>query len=294
MKPSKTLIWLSCLVAALAVVYAAVGLFSHGGAGAFDFTTLHGETVEMYGVGIYKNDTAFKAPVLRGTDAVTLFVCVPLLLVAVVWYGRGSLRGGLLLTGMLAFFLYNAASLGFGVAYNELLLIYIASFSLSLFAFIRALASIDLDELAARTSAKFPRRGVAIFLFLAGLSLVVWLLDIVSALVQNTVPPTLGPYTTEATYLIDLGVILPAAYLAGILVLRRKPLGTLLALVVTLLNAVIGLVVASQSIVQMLEGVELSIGELATYAAPFITLSAVAALLVVLMFRNISEGKITA
>lgn len=289
MKTSRTLFWLSILVAILAMVYAGVGLFSHGGEGPFTFTNLHGEEVEIYGRGIYRNDSAFRAPILRGGDAVTLFVCVPLLLVAAVLTRRGSLRGRLLLTGMLAYFLYNAASLAFGAAYNELLLVYIASFSVSLFAFVIAMTSIDLPLLAEQTSTKLPHRWIAIFLFVAGLSVVVWLMDIVGALVQGTVPANLGAYHTEATYPLDLGIIPPTAYLAGFLIWRRKPLGTLLACVMITLNASVGLVVASQSIMQLLDGIVLTMGEYAAYVAPFVVLSFIAIGLLVTIFRNVSE-----
>lgn len=289
MKLSKTLIFLACLVALLGAAYAGVGLFWQDGGSPFTFTTLHGTTVEIYGQGLYRNDSAFKAPILRGTDAVTLFVCVPVLLIAVLLYRRGSLRGGLLLTSMLAYFLYNSASLAFGAAYNNLLLAYIACFSASLFSFVIAFSSIDLKTLAARTSARFPHKGIAIFLFFAGLSLIVWLLDIISGLAAGTVPPNLGPYTTEATYTIDLGIILPIAYLAGILVWRRNPLGTLLASILIIVNISIGLVVASQSIMQALDGIILAPAEYAAYVAPFVTLSLIAAWLVVLLFRNIAN-----
>ena len=289
MKRSNTLVVLACLVALLAIIYASAGLFSQGGDGPFNFTTLHGATVEMYGQGLYRYDSAFKAPILRGTDAATLFVCVPALLVAVFLYRRGSVRGGLLLTSMLAYFLYNAASLGFGAAYNNLMIVYIVSFSTSLFAFMLALTSIDLKILAERTSPNFPRRSTAFFLFFAGLSLFVWLSEIIGALVQGSVPPNLGPYTTESTYMLDLGIILPCAYLAGILVLRRATLGTLLAAILITVNISIGLVVASQSIMQALDGIILSPAVYAGYVAPFILLSIVATWILARIFRNISE-----
>ncbi|HET9914779.1 MAG TPA: hypothetical protein VFQ13_23005 [Anaerolineales bacterium] len=289
MKLSKTVIFLSCLVALLGSVYAGVGLFWQDGGSSSTFTTLHGTTVEIYGQGLYCNDSAFKAPILRGTDAVTLFVCVPVLLIAILLYRRGSLRGGLLLTGMLAYFLYNSASLAFGAAYNNLLLVYIVSFSASLFGVSLSFTSIDLKTLAAQTSAKFPHKGIAIFLFFAGLSLTVWLLDIVSALATGTVPPNLGPYTTEATYVIDLGIIFPIAFLAGILIWRRNPLGTLLASILIIVNVSIGLVVVSQSIMQALGGIILTPAEYAAYVAPFVTLSLIATWLAILLFRNISN-----
>jgi hypothetical protein len=290
MKISNTLTFLSLLVAVLAALYAGIGLFSSGGTGPFEFTTLHGETVDMYGQGIYHNDAAFRAPIFRGTDAVTLFICVPALLLALAWYRRGSLRGGLLLTSMLAYFLYNSASLGFGAAYNNILLLYIASFSASLFALVLAFQNIDLNTLAARTSPRLPRVWISIFLFIAGLSLMVWLMDIVVALAAKGVPGTLGPYTTEATYVLDLGIILPSAYLAGILVLRRSPWGTLLASILITVNITIGLVVASQSIMQALDGIILTPGQYAAYVAPFVTLSLIAIGLIVSIQRNISDS----
>ena len=166
MKRSNTLVVLACLVALLAIIYAIAGLFSHGGDGPFNFTTLHGATVEMYGQGLYRYDFAFKAPILRGTDAVTLFVCVPALLVAVFLYRRGSVRGGLLLTSMLAYFLYNAASLGFGAAYNNLMIVYIVSFSTSLFAFMLAITSIDLKTSGRTDFIEFSTAEYRIFLVL--------------------------------------------------------------------------------------------------------------------------------
>ena len=94
MKKSNTLTLLTLLVAIFAIAYSGIGLFSKGGPGPHDFVTLHGQTVEIYGQGIYRNDAAFKAPIFRGTDAVTLFLCVPVLLIALFWYRHGSLRGG--------------------------------------------------------------------------------------------------------------------------------------------------------------------------------------------------------
>jgi hypothetical protein len=289
MKISNTLTLLSLLVAVLAAVYAGIGLFSTGGEGAFEFTTIHGQTVEIYGQGIYRNDASFRAPIFRGTDAVTLFACVPVLLLALAWYRRGSLRGGLLLTSMLAYFLYNSASLGFGAAYNNILLLYIASFSLSFFALVTAFQCIDLDALAARTSPSLPRVWIAVFLFVAGLSLMVWLMDIIGALISSGVPPNLGPYSTESTYVLDLGLILPTAYLTGILVLRRSPWGTLLASILITLNITIGLVVASQSVMQALDGIILSPAQYAAYVAPFVTLSLIAIGLIVSIQRSISD-----
>jgi hypothetical protein len=291
MKKSNALTFLTLLVAILAIAYTSIGLFSKGGTGPHEFTTLHGQTVEIYGQGIYRNDTSLRATTFRGTDAVTLFFCVPVLLIALVWYRRGALRGGLLLTSMLAYFLYNSTSLAFAAAYNNILLIYIASFSLSFFALVIAFLSIDLGMLEARTSPKLPRVWISAFLFIAGLSLFVWLMDIVSSLINNTMPVTVGPYTTEVTYILDLAILLPTIYLAGVLVLRRNPWGTLLASIMITVNVSIGLVVISQSIVQAMGGIILTSAQYAAYVAPFVILSLIAIGLIISIHRNISDSQ---
>ncbi|HPH94580.1 MAG TPA: TIGR02452 family protein [Anaerolineaceae bacterium] len=152
----NTRLFLTILIAALAALYAGVGLFSQGGPGPGSFTTQHGQEITLYGRGLYASDSAFKALIFRGTDAVTLFLAVPALLAAAFLDQRGGLRARLFLTGMLAYFLYNSASLALGAAYNPFLLVYIACTSLSLFAFVMAFRSIDLAELARRTSPRLP------------------------------------------------------------------------------------------------------------------------------------------
>jgi hypothetical protein len=116
-------------------------------------------------------------------------------------------------------------------------------------------------------------------------------MDIVVALLSRTVPFTLGPYTIEATYVIAMRIILPPAYLAGILVLRRSPWGTLLASILITVNVTIGLVVASQSIMQALDGIFLTPAQYAAYVAPFVTLSLLAIVLIISIQRNISDSQ---
>ena len=78
MKQQSALIWLVPLIAVLAVITAGSGLFLQGGEGPFTFTTLHGKTVEMYGSGLYRNDSLFSGAAFKGTDVITLFLGVPL------------------------------------------------------------------------------------------------------------------------------------------------------------------------------------------------------------------------
>jgi hypothetical protein len=252
---SRTLIGLSLLVVILAALYAALGLFSRGGEGPFRFAALDGETIDVYGRGVYHRDPAVSALIRRGTDAVTLLLAVPALGAAIVWYGRGSLRGRLLLAGMLFYFVYNSASLALGVFFNALFPIYVATLSASFYAFALAVSSVSLDTLRRHISERMPRLWMSAFLFLAGLSPLIWVWDIAVALAEGTVPANLGHYHTEVTYVLDLAFILPALYLAGVLVWRRDPRGLTLAIPLVLFMLAIGPVVVGQTVMMMSEGI---------------------------------------
>jgi len=95
MKKQSALNWLVPLIGILALIAAGVGLFWEDGGSPFPFTTLHRETVQMSGQGVYHHDTLFTAAGARGTDVVTLFLVLPLLAVSFGLYRRDSLLGRL-------------------------------------------------------------------------------------------------------------------------------------------------------------------------------------------------------
>lgn len=291
MKPSKALFPLTLLVILLFIIQAGAGLFSQGGPGPFSFTTLRGETLEMYGRGIYAYEPAFKAPIYRGSDFVNLAVTVPLLAVSLFFARRGSLRGGLLLAGLVVMAFYNAASLAFGAAYNSLFLLYLAFFAAGLFAFILAFCAVDQAELSARLSPGLPRRGIAVLLLAAAAGVVfAWLPDLVSALIEGQAPVMLLSSTTDVTAVLDLGIIAPAAVLAAVLLLRRAPLGSLLAAVMLVMLSLIGPIVAGQTVFQSLAGITFGPEVWIAKVGSFLVLSLFAGGLLIRFMRCIKEN----
>ncbi len=291
MKTSKHLIWLASLAGLLALIAASAGLFWPANGSSFPFTTLRGQEVQIFGRGIYRYDSQTSAATYLGTDAVTILLMVPLLVVSLLQTSRGSLRGGLLLVSMLGCILYNSFHMAFAAAYNPLFLLYVAFFSASLFAFLMAFNAIPLDGLPARISTQAPRRGPAIFLIIAGAALaLVWLSDLLPALMKGQPPLALGSSTTMVTYAIELSVIVPATLLAGILLLRRAPLGYLLGAIFLVINAVVGIVVVAQTIAQVLLGGSLTPAVVTAFVAPFILLAVCAGWFLMGMLRGI-EGE---
>lgn len=289
---NKNLLWLVPLIAFLALIGALAGLFLPGGEGPFTFTSLRGHEVEMFGRGLYQYDTLLVGAALRGTDAVTLLISLPLL-VLFFWKARsGSQNAMLALLGVLFYFLYKGASLTFSAAFNPLFLVYTALFSAGLFAVIIAMTTFDLESLAKRVQPGFPHRGAALFLFVAGFgTLLIWMSEVIPPILTGGAPEIMGTYTTLFTHGFDSAVITPAAVIAGVCLLRRNPLGYLLAAPILILCTLIGAVVIGQTVVQTLVGMvfppQIYIGMIGTW----IVMGAFAIGLTILFFRNLASEK---
>lgn len=289
---NKNLLWLVPLIAFLALFGALAGLFLPGGEGPFTFTSLRGHEVEMFGRGLYQYDTLLVGAALRGTDAVTLLISLPLL-VLFFWKARsGNQNAMLALLGVLFYFLYKGASLTFSAAFNPLFLVYTALFSAGLFAVIIAMTTFDLESLAKRVQPGFPHRGAALFLFVAGFgTLLIWMSEVIPPILTGGAPEIMGTYTTLFTHGFDSAVITPAAVIAGVCLLRRNPLGYLLAAPILILCTLIGAVVIGQTVVQTLVGMvfppQIYIGMIGTW----IVMGAFAIGLTILFFRNLASEK---
>jgi len=288
-KQGSALAWLIPLIAVLGLITAGVGFFSQGGNGPFTFTTVYGSTVEIYGRGIYQHDSSFVATLSKGTDLISLFVSLPMLLIGYWLYRRGSMRGCIFLIGMLLYFLYIGVTYTFSVVFNSLFLIYVMLFSTSLFAVLIAFTAFDIQSLASKVTLNMPRRGIAIFMFVAGLgTLMLWLSELVGPIMTGQAPANLGPYTTMFTHGFDSAVITPATVITGVYLLKRKPLGYLLAAPLLILCAVVGLTVISQTIYQATKGITFPIGVYIGMIGSWIVMGGFAIGLVISYFRNIS------
>lgn len=288
MKTSKTLLILSVLVALLGAIAAGAGVFGQGEGSPVPFTTVRGDTALLQGHGLYRYDSVSGAAQAASADLVTLVFCVPLLLLATWLSARGSLRGRLLLSGTLGYFMYTYTSIAFMAAYNPLFLLYVALFSLSLFTFVLSLMSFDVKALPAHFSRSTPRAPVAIFLFLIGAFLAFnWIGNVIlPSLTSGAAPDRLDSYTTLVIQAMDLGLIVPAAVLAGILWLRRSTFGYLLVPVVLVKGLTMSAALLAMIIGMIQAGVVVSMVEVAIFPA----LGLINAVVLWLVLKNVKES----
>jgi hypothetical protein len=290
MKTLNLVIWLSSLIIVLALVVTSIGLFWQDEGDPFSFTTLRGDTVSIDGTGLYRYDTTLMAMGFKAGDAVTLILGIPALIFSVLRYRRGSVKGGLLLAGTLAYFLYNYASIALGAAYNHLFLVYVVLMSASLFGLILTLMSFDLAMLTAHFSDRLTHRNIGIYEIVSGIVLLlIWpVLSIIPALVEGKAPPEVWSYTTVITYAIDMGIVAPALIAAGVMLLHRNPLGYLLSSILLVFTVMLGTNLLTAGTLQRLAGF-IDMPQFIGFVASFAILTLYAIWFTLALFRNLSD-----
>jgi hypothetical protein len=235
----KIILIASALIALLAITAAGAGLLTD----------------------LYKNDTASGAAQQRGNDLVTLALCVPLLLVAALFAAKGSLRGRLVWTGTVFFFLYTYASQSFLTVYNPLFLVYVAAFSLALYTFAASMLTLDVGTVR-ESLAGAPARAAAGFMFFIGIVvLLMWSALIIPPLMRGERPAALETYTTLVIQALDMGVMAPMALITGTLLLRKDAWGYALASIVLIKGITLGTGVLSMAMFMAMAGVEIVLPE---------------------------------
>lgn len=281
---------LSWIAAICAIISAATGLIWQRSLDLPVLTNVHGHMVTSFGQGLYARESQFIGPIYLATDAVMLGVVIPLFLGTTVLGARGGLRAVFVHTGLATMLFYYAASIPFGTAYNELFPLYILLFSSSLFCLIACLAHLSRWHPGAAHFAALPRRGLMIFLCAAGLSVLVWLTEVIPASMAGTAPDLLGMSSTSVTFLLDIGIIAPTCFLAAFLVWTGRPFGSVLAVALLICNALMGILVIAQTLFQRAYGVEVATSDLILFVGVFIAMSITASVLLVLTLRSIPRG----
>jgi hypothetical protein len=230
MKQEKIITVLVACIALVASIAAATGVFSNDGAGAYPYKSIRGESVQIYGKGIYKDMSAEVAPQGIAQDYVTLFIGVPMLLIALIWAKRGSLKGRFLLAGVLGyFFVTYLFYLAMGM-YNYLFLAYCFLMGTTFFALALTLLSFDLETLPSMFSEKTPTKFTGGFLIFGAFAIAsLWLSVAVPPLLDGSIiPKAVEHYTTLIVQGMDLGLLLPLSAVSGWLLLKRTPFGYLM------------------------------------------------------------------
>jgi hypothetical protein len=219
------------LIVVLSPTAALMGIFTSDGPGTYEYESIRGETVQIYGKGIYQHMSADVAPQGVAQDVVTLFVGIPLLLVSLIFARNGSLKGRFLLAGTLGYFLVTYLFYLVMAMYNALFLVYTVLLGTSFFAFSLTMFSFTTNKLPDRFEKPVPVKIAGGFLIINSILIaLLWLSIVVPPLLDGTIVPiSVEHYTTLIVQGLDLGLLLPLAFISGLLFIQEKPIGYLLA-----------------------------------------------------------------
>jgi hypothetical protein len=288
MKNIKTIKYLIVIILILATFTSIIGLFSNRGNGSYEYISVGGEIVEIYGKGIYKNDSVSVVAQGKASDLVTLFLAIPLLTFATIFTLKGSLKGRLLLTGTLGYFLYTYMSYSFLWNYNPLFIVYVILMSTSMFAFILSLMSFDIEKVPLMFKVRLPIRFLAGFQFFIAIMLgLLWLGKLMPTILNGTIPVGLEHYTTLVIQAMDLGFIVPIAIISGVLLLKRKAFGYLFTSIIIIKAITMLTSITAMMLNSYLSGVVVNYIEVAVFSA----FNFLAIIAFIILIKNTKELK---
>ncbi|HCW72601.1 MAG TPA: hypothetical protein DHM90_01105, partial [Clostridiaceae bacterium] len=154
--------FLSYLVVVLTFIATLVGIFYAFGGERFIVENIYGESIELYGDGIYQYNSVLKAMGNKGTDMVMLIVAFLFALFTVLREKSSLYR--LLQIGTLTALFYYSSCLVFGVTFNSLFPVYVMLFSSSLFLLISLLSEWIKESSISEKAYGRNFRGTALFI----------------------------------------------------------------------------------------------------------------------------------
>jgi hypothetical protein len=257
----KSIGFLVFLIAVSSLTATTFGIFSNQDQGQSEFKSVFGQTISIYGKGLYKNDSVAMASQAIAQDYVTLFLGIPLLLLSFYTAKKGLMKGRLLLTGTLGYFLYTYTSYSFLSMYSKMFLIYVLLMSASFFAFTMMMISFDMSTLPGYFRQQLPVKWIGGFLlFVSFIFAMMWLGKIVPSLLSDAPPAGLEHYTTLVIQALDLGFVIPVGILAGIFLIKRTAFGYLLSSIMIIKDITLITALTMMIILQMIAGIKVSVG----------------------------------
>jgi hypothetical protein len=223
-----------------------------------------------------------------GQDMFDLFVIVPFLIIAAIFIQRKSRIALLLWGGVIFYLVYTFVIYCFAVHFSRLFIFYCMILGLSFYSLVYFLLSQIKESVTDWFEKKAPVKGVGIYLIaIACVFYLLWLSEIMPAIIAGATPKNIVEIglLTNPVHALDLSVVLPGFIVVGVLLLRKKPLGLLLAPTVLVFMFLMDLTIGGLNIVMRARGLEASY----ILSAVMAGLALVSICLLALYFRSLKH-----
>jgi hypothetical protein len=223
---------------------------------------------------IYVGETESFVAQDAGQNIVNLVLAIPLLGFSLLWMRTGNEKARYIWMGTLFYFVYTYLSAVMLFAFNSLFLAYVAIFSMALYALVLVFIDMDLRSLRIDISRKVSRRTAYVLFFLVAMILLLWLPEIISLSISGGESERLVQ-DGQRTYVItamDLGLLVPLGLLGGHLILKREPLGFVLAPVLLIKGMTLAAAVLSMIVFMVVAGTPPAVPEVVIFVVMFTVL----------------------
>ena len=288
-KKENVLDLLIVLIGVGVLITAAFGFFYSNGGERFTAVNVYGNTVELYGDGIYAYNSVFTVANRLGADAAGSVFAIGL--IALTLWKKRPLWAEIIRTSLLILLAYFSACLVFGVSMNALYFLYVTCLGLSIFVSFILVQNL-LKRIAIPQSLQEKRlTGTGIFLISAGMiTASLWVSSIIPAILNNGYGTLLGIQTTEATYGLDLSMACPIMILCGIWLLMKKDVGYKVAPL--LLNMLVGIavLVLCQRAFCVKLGIAIPLGALIGFIVSFVIMGVISLFLSIKLLKQLERA----
>ncbi|MEE4311490.1 MAG: hypothetical protein V2J62_06430 [candidate division KSB1 bacterium] len=238
--------------------------------------------------GTYERETASMAAQGIGQDIVNLFFALPILIISLVFVHRNSKIAWLIFSGTLFYIMYSFVIYGFGVNFNRMFLIYCATLGLSLYALILVMIKLSSMDAGAWFEDKIPHRPIGIYMIVvAGLFYLLWLKDVVPAIITNTTPKSVSDYKllVNPVHVIDMAFALPGLIISALLLLKKQSMGYILTPIFLVFIILLTIALAGMVIVVKMQG----IAEDMSIAAIFLVMAVISSIFLYRFLKHLKS-----
>ena len=238
----------------------------------------------------YSMDTPSFATQAIGQDIVNLTVIAPLLLISTYFTYKNNRKAMFVWSGVIFYLIYTYAIFCFDQQFNSLFLVYGALFGLSFYSYMYFLLFTIKEPVEEWYTNDTPIKLVSVFLIIvAVLFNVIWLSEIIPALLYGEIPPSVieDGTPTNPVHVLDLSLILPAFFITAIFLWKKNRYGYLLAPTMLMFLFLMGSAIIGMVITMQLNAIRVDIG----LALIFIIILIIVAIITFLFLRKIDEGK---
>jgi hypothetical protein len=189
----------------------------------------------------------------RGQDLRTILILVPMYIVTLIYSIKGSFRGQLILLGLIYFICYTNMHILFGIDYDKLFLVYVLVFVVSIAALIYGFLMIDYKKIG---ESYFSRKTIVVVnLLLVLFSLILCLMYISQYSIFIFTGKILPLYSVKGSFehlipKLNLSMIAAPSILGAFWVFKKKPMGFVISMIISVLGFQLYFVVIFAAIFQ--------------------------------------------